>query len=210
MARASTPRRTLDEQQVVAAALRIADADGLDAVTMRRVGSALGVSAMALYNHVDGKDALVDLMVDRTLRELPAIDPEAAWEPELLRFFTALHRLLTAHPSVAEATLRRPIEGPVATQLADRVLELLTRAGFPDDEAAGAFVTLFNYACGASIYHLSRRRSTGGRLDGIDAAQAPTAHRLRGHLARAADDAHLERALRRIVASLRDVTPSGG
>ncbi|MCK9248270.1 MAG: TetR/AcrR family transcriptional regulator C-terminal domain-containing protein [Solirubrobacteraceae bacterium] len=202
MARARAARRTLDERQVVDAALRIGDEHGLDAVTMRRVGAELGVSPMALYNHVASKDALVDLLVDRSLRELPAVDPTGAWRVELRGFFTALHGLLTAHPAVAEAMLRRPIEGPVATRLADGVLDVLTRSGFADADAADGFVTLFNYTCGASLYRLSRRRSTDGRLAGIDREQAPTAHRLRGHLSHAADDGHVERALERLVDGL--------
>ncbi len=64
------PRSSLDVDRIVAGAVRLADAEGLGAVSMRRVAGELGVPAMTLYSHVPGKDELVDLMLDTALGEL--------------------------------------------------------------------------------------------------------------------------------------------
>jgi AcrR family transcriptional regulator len=194
--------RTLDTDAVLAAALKLADAKGIDALTMRRLAGELGVTPMALYNHVENKGALIDLMGDHAMAELPAINPGGGWRGELQRFFIAYHRQLVAHPALAEAVLRRPKEGPVAEHIADGLLGLMLRTGFTDAGAVSAVLTLFNYTCGAANYRLTRARPGGERLGGIDAAGAPDAHRLRGRLAHAASDAEFKRGLDTILSGI--------
>lgn len=203
MARQVPEIKRLDVDTVVATALRIADREGLGSLSMRRLASELGVTPMALYNHVTNKQQLVDLMADHALRTLPEIDVDGRWDEELERLFLAFHRLFVAHPAVAAVTVERPVEGPVAIRIGDRILELLGRSGFDDDHAVETFVTLFNYTVGASLYRLSRHRPHAQRLAQIDPQTAPTAHRLRRHLARASDERQFEHALRRIVAGLQ-------
>ena len=75
----STVHRGLDVPTVVRTSLAIADAEGLDGLTMRRLASELDVTPMAIYHHVKNKEQLLDLVVDESLKELPAVDNDAPW-----------------------------------------------------------------------------------------------------------------------------------
>jgi AcrR family transcriptional regulator len=81
----------LSADSIVEAALEIADTEGLQAVTMRRVGASLGTAAMSLYRHIPNKDTLLELMADRVLAQLPYPDPAGEWRDELHSFFLAFH-----------------------------------------------------------------------------------------------------------------------
>jgi len=85
---------------VVEAALHMADAGGLDAVSLRRLASMFGVTPMALYRHVRDKDHLLDLMAGRLLEELDVvIDGASTWQEELRRLGTSFLALVAAHPA---------------------------------------------------------------------------------------------------------------
>lgn len=197
----------LDVTRVVDAALAIADADGLDQLSMRRLSTELGVTPMAIYHHVAGKEALLDLVADESLRALPEVNTSAPCAAELERTFTELHHLFLAHPALAEAIAQRPLEGPRATRVGEAVLELLARAGVSDADAVSALLALTQYTLGASLYRLSRRRSEdpGGRRERFEHLRpedAPRAHAIRRSLASASDDAiQFGDGLRRLIAS---------
>ena len=95
------PKSSLDVDRIVAAAVRLADAEGLSAVSMRRVAGELGAGAMSLYSHVPGKGELVDLMLDRVLGELypDELAPTAGnWRARVEAVARENHRLLLRHP----------------------------------------------------------------------------------------------------------------
>lgn len=192
---------TLDAPAIVGAALVIADQEGLDAVSMRRVAADLQVTPMALYYHVANKEQLVDLMADYSLGTLPEIDIRAQWDAELERHFIAFHRLFIARPAVAEVSSRRPLEGPNATRVGEQILRLLTAAGFGDAEAVGAFVALFNYTVGASLYRLSRHRPLEHRLANLTEEATPISRRLRDRFVVAGAEEQFIDGLRRVIAS---------
>jgi AcrR family transcriptional regulator len=107
------PRSSLDVGRIVAAAVALADAEGLPAVTMRRVAGQLGVPTMTLYSHVPGKGELVDLMVDAVLGELYPDDqaPTAGnWRARVEAVARANRQLLLRHPWAL--SIRRPAPGP--------------------------------------------------------------------------------------------------
>src|SRR5215203_2275171 len=91
----------LGPEHIVETALRIADADGLAELSMRRVAGELGVTAMALYRHVGSKEQLMDMIAAQAMSALPEPDPDGDWRREMLRFFSATHDLLLQHPAVA-------------------------------------------------------------------------------------------------------------
>lgn len=195
-------RTGLDPAVIVERALAIADREGLAALSMRRLAGALDVTPMALYHHVASKDELLDLMADMALQALPDVDLETPWDAEVERFFMAYYRLLIAHPALAEVTTRRPLNGPTAARLGDRVLQLLVDAGYDGDEAVALFIALFNYMVGASAYRHTRH---GRHQPRLSKQLTPTAYRLRARLARAGDDAHFSHGLRRLIASFQPV-----
>jgi len=191
----------LDLTTIVAASLAIADAEGVHRLTMRRLSAELGVTPMAVYHHLDGKEQLLDLVVDESLRGLPVLDVAGDPHRELSAFFLAFHRLLVTHPSLAQAMAGRPLEGPVAMAAGDRVLELLGRAGLDDRAAAEALIGLFSLTLGAGLYRIARSPAGMSRsFPAMTAETTPVAHRLRRQLSEApADEQQFLGALDRLV-----------
>ena len=107
------PRPGLDVDRVVAAAVALADAEGLAALSMRRVAAELGVAAMTLYTHVPGKGELVDLMLDGVLGELYADGPVTGdWRQRLTAVARANWDLFVRHPWAVRIGAGRPPLGP--------------------------------------------------------------------------------------------------
>jgi AcrR family transcriptional regulator len=109
------PRRGLDTAQVVDEAARIADAEGLDAVTLARVAETLGVRAPSLYNHVDGRGGLIRLLAIRSLSELTESLRDAAvgrsGEDALRAIAHAFRAYVVEHPGRYATTVRAPEPG---------------------------------------------------------------------------------------------------
>jgi AcrR family transcriptional regulator len=200
-------RKPLTEERIVVAALDIADGDGIEALSMRTLAKRLRCNPMSLYEHIANKEALLDLMADRALASLPALDPDGAWRGELLRFFLAYHDLFVKHPAVAHVAVQRPLAGEMAIKRGDRALETLVRAGFSDEQAVAVFITLANYTIGASLYQRARRAPALQRFDTLQEGEHPTVYRLREKIAHASDDTEFRAALTHIVNSF---TPDTG
>lgn len=109
MARGRPPAHTRD--QVVDAAVRVADADGLAAVTIRRVAAEVGAGAMSLYTYVADKDRLVDLMVDRVGAAAPPVAVTGDWRRDLLALAGAQRAMMLAHPWLPAALPNRRLTG---------------------------------------------------------------------------------------------------
>jgi AcrR family transcriptional regulator len=190
----------LDADAIVEAALTIADDEGLDAVSMRRLALELGATPMALYYYVENKDQLVDLMADQSLQQLADIDQDGPWRAELERYFLGIHQLFIAHPALAEAMTHRPLQGPTAIRVGEQLFRLLDRAGFADTDAVAGFLVLFNYTIGASLYRLSRSSPVEPRLAGLTPDAAPVTYRMRELFAEGSSETHFVTALRRLIA----------
>ena len=200
-------RAGLSREAVIAAAMRIADAEGIEALTMRRVSQELGVTPMALYRYLPDKSGLIDVVVDESLRDVPLADPTGPVIDELLGCFCGLHDLLRAHPGMARAAAERTLEGPMATRVADRVLELLRRNGADGPHAANLLVSAFNLTLGSALYRTSRSKRSAGAFSTVG-EDTPAVRRVRGRLAEAGgDDETFKDALRRLISSYLD---SGG
>ena len=129
---ARVPR--LDFDAVVDTALGIADDRGLDAVSLRRIAERLGVTPMALYRYVQGKDALLDALAERLYADLDLPEGTDGWWDGLLRLAHSTRRVLLAHPWAAPL-FARPLPGPHARALDDALQRELRRAGFTAAEA---------------------------------------------------------------------------
>jgi AcrR family transcriptional regulator len=138
----------LDRDEVLSTALAIADADGLDAVTLRRVAAAWNVTPMALYWHFKDKDALLDALVERILGE---VDLTASGKADLRTVMTALLRVLRAHPALAEITPIRFMRTDAGIDLAERVIALLRAEGHSPVAAAQLSIFLLNALIGLVI-----------------------------------------------------------
>ena len=121
--RGPKPGITVDD--IVAAATDIADTEGFDAVSMRSVGERLGRTAMALYTYVPSKAELVDLMLDRVLRELDiTYDVANGWRAAARRWALDLWDFYLRHPWVHQISLARPVLGPGSYLTMERPAEL--------------------------------------------------------------------------------------
>jgi AcrR family transcriptional regulator len=138
----------LDRDQVLLAAIDLADEKGLDAVTMRRLGERLGVEAMSLYNHVANKDDILDGIADKVLGEIELPAPSDDWKTAMRQRAKSVRDVLSLHPWAAALTGTRVRPGPATLRYADWVLGCLRRAGFTPDLAARAFWVLDSYIYG--------------------------------------------------------------
>ena len=145
-------RQPLSTDAVVDAALLIADAQGLDAVSLRKVASTFGVTPMALYRHVRDKDHLLDLMAGRLLDELDVgTGSESTWQDELRRLGNSFLSLVAAHPA-APFLLSRPFESPGSWRVSAALLAILDRAGFDPRDAVPLLQALTGMLLGPAVH----------------------------------------------------------
>lgn len=150
--RGETRRTPLTRDQVLATALGIADRDGLDAVTMRSVGDALGVQAMSLYHHVANKDAILDGLVDLVFGEVVVPEPNGAdWRTPVRARMVSLHDALGRHPWAISVLESRTSPGPVSLQQHEACLAVLRSGGFSVKAALLAFAVLDAYVVGFAV-----------------------------------------------------------
>ncbi|NUP05675.1 MAG: TetR/AcrR family transcriptional regulator [Polyangiaceae bacterium] len=106
------PKPTLTLDEIVGAAIEIADRDGLGDLSMRRVAEALGFTTMSLYRYLPGKEELVELMRDKAVGRPPAHRRDASWRAALQRWARADLEVHLKHPWLLEVEIRRPPFGP--------------------------------------------------------------------------------------------------
>jgi AcrR family transcriptional regulator len=165
--RARTVRqRGLDRAAVVEAAVRVLDAEGLEAVTLRRVAQELGVGAASLYAYVDSKDVLVELMLDHVLGgvELSDLPDERPWQEQIKDVIRRVHATLVAHGDIARATLGRIPAGPNGLGGMETMLAVLRRSDLPDQVVAYA-ADLIGLVVGAAAFDDSLFREGGIGFD---------------------------------------------
>ena len=144
-------RTPLSRERVLRAAVALADASGIESLTMRRLGEALGVEAMSLYKHVANKSDLLDGMTDAVFGEieLPAIGSE--WRPAMRDRAASARAALNRHPWAIALMSSRTAPGPATLRHHDTVLGTLLRAGFPMALAAHAFSAIDSYVYGFAL-----------------------------------------------------------
>jgi AcrR family transcriptional regulator len=134
----SAPRVQLSRDLVVTAALKVIEAGGGAALTMRRVADELGVSASALYGHVANKEELIQLVLEQIMEEIPAPRPGGDWREMMRVFARETLGVFRRHPGVAGLTLGRVPFGPSKLAGTERMHAVLRAAGLPDQVAAYA------------------------------------------------------------------------
>ncbi len=127
------PRPALSLDTIVIAAIEIADAEGLGALTMARVAAHLDVTTMALYRHVPGKKELVELMSDRAFGQPPS-KGAGTWRDEVERWARALLELYMARPWLLEVITNRTTVGPDWLAWLNGALDALATSGLPSKD----------------------------------------------------------------------------
>ena len=143
----------LSTARIVAAALAVADAEGLAGLSMRRVASDLGAAPMSLYRHVADKDDLLERMMDAALGEwAPPARPPAGWRPRLELAAHGLWAVFRRHPWLAPAlSLTRPQPIPAGIRLTEWVLDALDGHGVHPAAAFEAHLVVFTYVRGTAV-----------------------------------------------------------
>lgn len=159
------PRDTLNRERVVRAAMDLADDCGIESVTMRELGRRLGVEAASLYNHVSGKDDLLDGMADLVVAQIDLPSHGVDWKEAMRRRAVSARALFARHRWAAALIDSRERNGESSLSYADRVLGTLLHAGFSPRLAANAFLAIDSY-----IYGFERQRASIA-TDDEDAAE---------------------------------------
>jgi AcrR family transcriptional regulator len=125
-------RATLTRQRVLEAAVELADRDGIESVSMRRLGQVLGVEAMSLYTHVRSKDDLLDGMAEVVMNEIPARRKggRGHWKSTLRRAVLDARGVLLRHPWAPAIVETRAAPGPATLRQYDTVMGILREGGF--------------------------------------------------------------------------------
>ena len=167
------PRDTLTADRIVAAAIDLLDAEGLDGLNMRSLGSRLGSAPTAVYWHVESKDNLVRLAADAIWNEIELPDLGATdWRGAATAMATGLHEMLTRHPWLGQAFGSYLLYGAGKARYDDHSLSVYEKAGFTGTDADLAAATVFIYVLGCALApaaELSLARRLG--QDGSDAGQ---------------------------------------
>jgi AcrR family transcriptional regulator len=154
---------TLD--RIVSTAIDLVDREGLDALSMRRLGTELNAGATTLYWHVKNKDELLDLALDQVFAEVEAPDPSLPWREQLRELAHGLRRLLLRHRNLIMVIASRPTTGPNAVGAIDLLFGVVRRGGFPDDEVVQASLAVLNYVSGYAVLEAASLAQFGPSAD---------------------------------------------
>lgn len=145
------PRTPLTRERILRAAIDLADTDGLDALSMRKLAKAVGVEAMSLYNHVANKDDLLDGIVDLVVAEIYVPRAEGDWRAELRHRATSAHEVLLRHRWATGLLGSRVNVGPAMLRYVEATLACLITAGFTYEQADRAWNALDSHIYGFTL-----------------------------------------------------------
>jgi AcrR family transcriptional regulator len=134
-------RGPLTRDQIVEAAIKLLDAEGLDGLSMRRLADELGTGAASLYWHVGSKDGLLDLIFDTIIGEMsvPSVAPGGDWQAALKQVAHTMRASILRHRDLVRISIGRIPMGPHALRYSERVLGFLRAGGVPDELAVLGF-----------------------------------------------------------------------
>ncbi len=144
-------RSPLTRERLLRAAIDVADAGGITALTIRSVAAALGVQPMSLYHHVANKDAIIDGIVDVVFGEIDLPPADTDWRSALRHRACSARAVLRRHPWATPLMESRTHPGPATLRHHDAVIGTLRRGGFPIALAAHAYSLLDSYLYGFAL-----------------------------------------------------------
>ncbi|WP_030252688.1 TetR/AcrR family transcriptional regulator [Streptomyces violens] len=184
---------------ITAAAVALADAEGLDAVTMRRVAAEVGAGVMSLYSYAPDKETLLELMVDHVSGELPADEPLTGdWRADLKAIGHLQRALMLRHPWLPAALTTRRTLGPHALAFLERALAALRPTRLDGAAKLEVFSQLTGFVAGHVGYEIAQ--SAAAEAPGRAAAEAR-------YLAAVAADGHHPELAAALAAPGRPLTP---
>ena len=178
-ARETSGEPPLTRERIVAAAVEILDAQGVDGLTMRLLAEHVGAGVMSLYWHVDNKEDVFDLALDTVLKyRRPAhIDPAPEWRDEVVHLLDDWRRTMLRHPWSAALLPRHTLGRNVLDRL-EILGAILSRAGVADDRLNAAIWSLWNHVMGATVtrtsFDLAERQPEAAQIPARSDALHPT------------------------------------
>ena len=143
--------RRLSREEIVRAAIAVADAEGPDAISMRRISRELRAGAMSLYYHVGSKEELVDAMLEALEAEVDIPDPSGDWRTDLRAFAHTERASLLRHPWIMDFLGSRPPSGPNDARQFERMLALFDQTGLDVVPTIRVLMALTSYVMGAVV-----------------------------------------------------------
>ena len=145
------PRAPLTRERILRAAIELADEDGIEAVTMRRLGRRLGVEAMSLYNHVEDKDDILDGMVELVATEFEVPSGAHDWRSSIRSSAISVHEVLRRHPWASSVMESQARAGSARLRLLDALIGILVGAGFPMPIVIRTLIALDSHTYGFTL-----------------------------------------------------------
>jgi AcrR family transcriptional regulator len=158
----SRRRAPLSRERVLRAAIALADEGGFESLTMRKLAGELGVEAMSLYNHVAGKDDLLDGMVDLVFGEIEPPPTDVDWKTAMRRRAVSTREALGRHRWAIGLMEGRTNHGPANLRLHNAVLGCLRTAGFSLEATVHAYSALDAYIYGFALQERDMSSETAG------------------------------------------------
>jgi AcrR family transcriptional regulator len=155
MARTTEPRLPLSRDRILRAALELVDEGGIESLTMRRLGQALGFEAMSLYNHVANKDDVLDGILDLVLAESEPPSPAGEWNTAIRTSAISVHEALRRHPWSCTLLMAPGHARPARVRYMDLLLGRLREAGFSAEATYHAYHVLDGYIFGFALWETS-------------------------------------------------------
>lgn len=147
--------------EIVAAAVAVADAEGLGAVTMRRVAARIGAGAMSVYNYVPDKETLLELMIDQVTGEYePPATPSGDWRADLRRLAHEQRVVMRRHPWLPTALPSRQALGPSALACMEYAVAVMEPIGLDGPEMFEVFALLTGFVASHVTYELAHERAS--------------------------------------------------
>ncbi|MBI2695743.1 TetR/AcrR family transcriptional regulator [Mycobacterium nebraskense] len=170
-------------EALVDAAADIADADGIDAVTMRRLAERCGVGVMTIYGYIRTKEQLLAVLADRYLAEIDMPSPDMAWQDQLVTLFRSVREVMLKHPTLVPIIANQRLDTTAAYRGAEVVCAALRAAGMPDRDVITSFATVTSFTVGSVQRELAAMDSaTRPGLAALPAAEFPNVFSLFGPL----------------------------
>jgi AcrR family transcriptional regulator len=159
----------LSRERVLRAAMALADEDGIESLSMRKLADELGVKAMSLYNHVANKDDLLDGIVDAAWGEIAVPSGDADWKTGIREIAISAHETLLRHPWASGLGVRQK-PGPATFRYSDSLLGCFRNAGFSKDLTYHAYHIIQGYILGYTFQVLSYQNVDMEQFAGIAAS----------------------------------------
>jgi AcrR family transcriptional regulator len=163
------PHTPLTRDLILDHAIELIEKEGPGALSMRRLGSSLGVEGMAIYHHFKNRDRLLDAIGDRLLTPLHELTLSPDWREACRQFATTLRNLAVGWPATFQLLGLQPFDTPASLQPVERLLRVLLDSGFDPAHALGIYRATVSYARGYAL-----AEATGFTVDAAHASGRET------------------------------------